>query len=81
MMLVVTVPVYEEYVSLLPECARKYLKEQLDWDNKGVDHDLNDIADKMHDWEEKLSAKLELTPIEIGDLKTDNNISILLRYI
>jgi hypothetical protein len=43
----------------------------LDWDNEGVDKDLNMIAEPMLDWE-KLSSHLGLTRANIHDIKKSN---------
>jgi hypothetical protein len=40
----------------------------LDWDNEGVDKDLNTIAEPMSDWEE-LSSQLGLTEVDVSDIK------------
>ena len=68
---------YMEYVSSLPENIRSYLDKTLDWDHK-EEFDLNHIAEKMLDWEEKLSAPLGLTYPNIVDLKREPN-PVLLR--
>ena len=57
------------YLSSLPATALAYLEKQLDWDHEGVDQHLNEIADIMIDWEEKLSTFLGLTEVQIHDLK------------
>ena len=67
------------YLSSLPADAVPYLDKQLDWDQGGVDRHLNAIADTMIDWEEKLSALMCLTPVEISDLKGENSKLILRR--
>ena len=56
-------------MSSLSPCVHPLLERQLDWDHGGVDVDLNEIADHMLDWEERLSAHLELTRIDINDIK------------
>ncbi len=66
---VITTHLLESYVSSLPPPARLHLELQLDWGHKGVDKDLNEIADHMMDWEEKLSTHLELTHTDIHDVK------------
>ena len=67
-------------MSRLPESAQKCLNDQLDWDHaKVVDHDLNDIAKVMIGWEEKLSAPLNLSAVEIHDLKAKEPDPELLR--
>ena len=50
-------------------CVLQLLEQQLDWDHGGVDVDLNEIADHMLDWEERLSTHLGLTHIDISDIK------------
>ncbi len=46
------------------------MKKEIDWDNKGVDKDLYEIADSMDtDWEVILAIPLELTQEEIDDIK------------
>ena len=58
------------YISTLPLYAQCLLEKELDWDNEGVDKDLNEIADKMIHWEEKgLHTLLELSHIEIHDIE------------
>ena len=57
------------YVSSLPPLARPHLKLQLDSDHDGVEMDLHQIAEHMLEWEEKLSAHLGLTPVDISDTK------------
>ncbi len=52
----------------LPVDVYHYLERQLDWNHNGVDKDLSEIADHMLDWEE-LSIHLELTDIDIHDVK------------
>lgn len=71
---------YEQYVSGLPPLARGYLSEVLDWDNKGVNKDLDKIAHFMTNWEEELSSGLEIPYVEIENLKVDNKSDKLLRY-
>ena len=59
------------------------LDKELDWDNEGVDKDLNEIADEMIDWEEKrLDTLLELSRPQIHDIKHTNlDRPILQRYV
>ena len=40
---------YDEYVCKLPHSTRAYLNKVLDWDNKGVDKDLEKISQLMTD--------------------------------
>ena len=64
---------YSSYVSSLPPSARLYLEQVLDWDHEGVEKDLSEISDHMLDWEEKLATHLELTTIDIHDIKVAYN--------
>ena len=61
------------YVASLPESARHYLNQALDFDNNGVDKDLNEIAHHMLHWEEELSSYFELTVVDIHDIKAENS--------
>ena len=48
--------------------VQQYLANVLDWDHKGINKDLNKIADSMaNSWEEILSSSLPHTTI--SDLK------------
>ena len=68
-------------MSGLPEAARGYLDEVLDWDHKGVDKDLNQIALYLTDWEENLSTGLEIPYHDIDALKDKySQKPVLLRY-
>ena len=40
----------------------------MDWDHKGVDKDLVEIAYHMLGWEEQLSSLLGLTQVDIHDI-------------
>ena len=64
---------YEEYLShyLSDEKARSLLNNELDWDND-CNRDLYTIADSMENWE-VCSSHLNLTPIEIDDLKAKHS--------
>ena len=62
-------PDYQAYISSLSPCVHPLLEKQLDWDHGGVDMDLNEIADHMLDWEDRLSAHLGLRRIDISDIK------------
>ena len=55
-------------ISSLPAGVRRYLDEVLDWDQKGVDKDLMEIAHHMLGWEEQLSALLGLTQVDMHDI-------------
>ena len=57
------------YVSSLPPAALPHLELQLDWDHEGVEKDLCEIAHHMLDWEQQLSTRLGLTPVDISDTK------------
>ena len=74
-----SIPEYHEYISSLPLSIHVFLQEELDWDNNGVDKDLNDIADHLSDWEVKLSVPFKFTPSEIHDLKAKHSNPSLLR--
>ncbi len=65
--------VVSPYVSSLPPAARPHLELKLDWGHEGVEKDLSKIADHMIGWEEKLSTHLELTRIDIDDIKKRNH--------
>lgn len=67
------------YKKLIPPSALPYLKEQLDWDNNGVDCDLCEIADQLVNWEVHFAIPFRLTQIEIEDLKVEQNNPVLLR--
>ena len=41
----------------------------LDWNSKGVDKDLSEIAKHMGQWEELLAVPFELTSVDIEDIK------------
>ena len=56
-------------MSSLPPPARSHLEFQLDSGHDGVEMDLHQIAEHMLEWEEKLSAHLGLTPVDISDIK------------
>lgn len=66
-------------MSALPPIAQGYLSNVLDWDNKGVNKDLDKIAHFMIDWEEKLSSGLEIPYIDVENLKKDFSKDVLLR--
>ena len=55
-------------MSSLPASVQPYLGEVLDWDHKGVDKDLMEIAHHMLGWEEQLSSLLGLTQVDIHDI-------------
>ena len=44
----------------------------MDWDNEGMDSDLNEIALHMLGWEEKLSTHVGLTAVDIHDIKVEH---------
>ncbi len=56
-------------MSTLPESVRPHLEQQLDWDHKGVDEDLNEIAHHMLDWELH-SSRLGLTRENVEDINS-----------
>ena len=55
----------------LPASARPHLVQQLDWDHRGFEKDLNEIAHVMLDWEVKLRAHLGLTEVDVHDIMRD----------
>ena len=57
------------YVESLPPSAHPYLELELDWDHCDLEKDLREIAHYMLDWEEKLATYLELTRVDIHDIK------------
>ena len=59
------------YISSLPACARPHLELQLDYGHEGVNKDLSEIAYHMLGWDNKLSAYLGLTDIDIHDISRD----------
>lgn len=71
-----------DVIAVLSATACSWLDEMLDWDHHGVNSDLYSIAEHMVDWEEKLAALLQLTDVEIHDLKKIhiNDPPVLLRY-
>ena len=56
-------------MSSLSPRVHPLLEKLLDWNCGGVDVDLNEIAYHMLDWEDRLSAHLGLTRIDISDIK------------
>ena len=73
----------EEYVSLLPVSDRPKLDKILDWDRKGVETDMANIAmNSMQDWEMMLVTHLNLTHAEVEDIKREwQNKPNLQRYL
>lgn len=66
------------YISSLPTNTLDTLDQQLDWDHKGVDKDLNEISNHMVNWEE-LSAHLGLTSTDAHDIKAIYSNPVLQR--
>ena len=62
-------PDFTAYASRLPAGALSHFEQKLDWDNEGVDSDLNEIAHHLLNWEEKLSTHLRPTAIDIRDIR------------
>ena len=60
------------YLSEFKISSSSDLDQRLDWDSKGVESDLIEIANDIPDWEEKLVAGLELTPVYVSDIKSRN---------
>lgn len=59
----------QDYLSTLPAHVHPLLDQELDYDNEGVERDLTEIAKAMSKWEEQLSTPLELTLVDIDDIK------------
>ena len=55
------------------------LKMKLDFQHKGVEKHLAEIADAFVDWDTKLANLMGLTRIEVSDILSENN-KILQRY-
>ena len=66
---------WSSFVSSLPACARPHLEWELDWGHEGVDKDLSEIAHHMLDWEERLATHLELTAVDIHDIRSKHRDS------
>jgi hypothetical protein len=60
--------VASDHLSTLTTHARDLLDKQIDWDNN-FERDSIFIADRMSDWEVKLSTHFELSPGTIDDIK------------
>ena len=72
-MQVLNIELFDTMVSSLPSSASEHLDMKLDWDNEGVNKDLVEIANQMIHWEEKFSTHLDLTAVEIYDIKEGNH--------
>ena len=73
---------YTSYLSSLPDSAFPFLERELDWNCDGVEKDQSEIAEHMLGWDEKLSTHLELTHIDIHDIKQMYpNQPVLQRYV
>ena len=60
------------YLSDFEISSSSHLEQTLDWDRKGVDSDLIEIANEVTDWEEKLVAYLQLTDVDVSDIKSQH---------
>ena len=58
----------QSYLSKFRLSNCPYLKERLDSDGRGVEADLIEIANEISEWEEKLVAHLQLTPVHVSDI-------------
>ena len=61
-----------EVMDYLASCnlnSSSHLEKILDWNNKGVEKDLIEIAKHLTEWEEKLVSPLGLTHTEKKDIK------------
>ncbi len=55
-------------MSKIDPSVRQYLTEKLDWNTKGVDKDLSEIARHIPDWEANLAAKMGIDSVAIHDI-------------
>ena len=63
---------YDEYVRKLPDSARPYLDKVLDWDNKGVDKDLERMSHMVtDDVKEKLLPELKIPDEDMQKINED----------
>ena len=60
-------PDLQSYLKSVPT-STEALDQLLDWAQDGVECDLSEIADHMLGWE-RLAVHLELTPVNISDIK------------
>ena len=63
----------------LPAGSHHLLEQQVDYDHEGVDKDLDEIAQYMLDWEEKLLPHLSLTEVDRHDIKVIHSNSPVLQ--
>ena len=66
-------------MSSLPNNVSPFLCNKLDWDNDGVEKDLDAIARKMSNWEAQFAINLGLTRVEIEEIRAENHA--LQRYV
>ena len=59
---------YSEYVDFIPPQCRFKLDKALDFEHKGVEKDLGEIANHLMDWESRASH-LGLTKVDISEIK------------
>ena len=63
---------YEEYVYKLCDSTKPYLDEVLDWDNKGLDKDLEEISHLVtDDVGLKLLSELEIPDEDMKKINAD----------
>ena len=65
-------PTYEDYAGCVPAENQWKLKEAIDFQNKGVDLHLAEIANVMVDWQ-LLAPQLRLTPVDVNDILSNNS--------
>ena len=70
----------QAYLSGVPDSHLRHVDQELDWDNEGVDRDLNSIADSMLEWETNLTSAFNLTQVDIHDIKVTESSPVLQRY-
>lgn len=71
---------YDEYVTRIPRSNLSKLDRELDYDHRGVDLHLSQIADSMLNWE-SLAPLLKLTDVEMEDITYSNRDPALQRLV
>ncbi len=63
---------YRQYKNSIPDKNRYKLKNKLDFENRGVDEHLVEIAKSMIKWNEDLAIPLGLSEAEVHTIISDN---------
>ena len=71
----------KKYESVIHFSVHQYLDNELDWDSRGVDDDLSEIARYIPDWKDNLAEKMGLTKVEIHDIPLEYSTEQLQRYV